>query len=53
MPCICDKDGSTKVSLNDKMKVWNEYKEKLLNEENEWSEELNVEKTEGHVKKFL
>ena len=26
------------------MKVWKEYKEKLLNEENEWIGELNVEK---------
>ena len=33
------------------MKVWKEYEKKLLNEENEWSDELNVEKIEGHCEK--
>ena len=45
MPCIRGKDGNTKVSLlEDKMEVWREYEAKLLNEENEWSGEFNVEK---------
>ena len=38
MPCIRGKDGNIKVSLEDKMEVWKEYEEKLLNEENEWNE---------------
>ena len=41
MPCILGK-----VSLNNKIEVWKEYKENVLNEENEWSKELNVDKNE-------
>ena len=43
MPCIGGEDGNIKVCLEDKM----EGKEKLLNEENNWCGELNVEKSEG------
>ena len=52
MPCISGKDENMKVSLEDKMKVWKEYEEKLLNEENEWSGQLNVEKNEGPCEKM-
>ena len=37
MPCILGNDGKLKVTLQEKIKVWKEYKEKLLNEENEWN----------------
>ena len=50
IPCIHDKDGNIKVSLENKMEVWKEY-EVLLNKENEWRGELNVEKNEGPSKK--
>ena len=46
MQFIRGKDGNIKVNLEAKMEVWKEYEEKLLNEENEWSGELNVEKSE-------
>ena len=54
MPCIRSKHGNIKLNLKDKMKVWKEYEEGtegILNEENEWSEELNVEKKEGLCEK--
>ena len=41
------KDGNIKVGLEDKIEEWKKYKEKLLNEENNRSGELNVEKNEG------
>ena len=44
MPCICDKNGNITVTLENKMEDWKKYKEKLLNEENECSEDLNTEK---------
>ena len=47
---ICRKGGNIKLSLEDKMEVWKEYEEKLLNEENERSRELNVKKMKGLVK---
>ena len=46
MPCIRGKDGNIKVGLEDKMEVWKEHEKKQLNEENEWSGELNVAKSE-------
>ena len=51
MPCICGKDRNIKVSLKDMMEEWKEYKENLLNEEKEWSGELNVEKNKGPCEK--
>ena len=48
MPRICGKDGNKRVSLEDKIKEWKEY-EKLLNEKNEWSGEMNIEKMKDHV----
>ena len=35
IPCIRGKDENIKVSQKDKMEVYKEYEEKLLNEENE------------------
>ena len=35
MPCILGKDKERKVNLEDKMEVWKEYEDKLLNEEND------------------
>ena len=35
IPCIHGKDENIKVSLKDKMEVWKEYEQKLLNE-NQW-----------------
>ena len=35
MPCIFGKDGKLKMTLQEKIKVWKEYEEKLLNEEND------------------
>ena len=46
MPSIGDKHENIKVSLEDKMEVLKEYDKKLLNEENNQSGKLNVEKNE-------
>ena len=35
------------VALQEKIKVWKEYEEKLLNEENDWSKSLEITKVEG------
>ena len=53
MLCIRGEDGNIKVSLEDKMEVLKEHEEKMLNEENEWSGELNIEKNEGPCKRSL
>ena len=47
MPCILEKDGKLKVTLQEKIKVWKEYEEKLLNEENDWNKSLEITKVEG------
>ena len=47
MPCILGKDGKLKVTLQEKIKVWKEYEEKLLNEENDWNKNIEITKVEG------
>ena len=37
MPCILGKDGKLKVTLQEKIKVWKEYEEKLMDKENYWN----------------
>ena len=41
------KDGKLKVTLQGKIKVWKEYEEKLLNEENDRNKSLEITKAEG------
>lgn len=41
IPCIRDKDGNLRVSVDERIGVWKNYMENLLNVENEWSGELN------------
>ena len=36
MPCIHRSNGKLMVTPEEKVKVWKEYEEKLLNEENDW-----------------
>ena len=45
--CILGKDGKLKVTLQEKIKVWKEYEEKLLNEENDWNKSMEITKVEG------
>ena len=47
MPCILGKDGKLKVTLQEKIKIWKEYEEKLLNEENDWNKSMEITKDEG------
>ena len=37
IPCIRLKNGQLKVSWKDRIEVWKEYEESLLNTENKWS----------------
>ena len=47
MPGILGKDGKLKVTLQEKIKVWKQYEEKLLNEENDWNKSMEIPKVEG------
>ena len=47
MPCVRGADIRLMVTSKEKLKVWKEYAEKLLNEKNVWSQELVAEKMEG------
>ena len=47
MPCILGKDRKLKVTLQEKIKVWKEYEEKQLNEENDWNKITEITKVEG------
>ena len=47
MPCILGKDGKLNVTLQEKIKVWKQSEEKLLNEENNWNKSLEIRKVEG------
>ena len=47
MPCILGKDGKLKVTLQEKIIVWKECEEKLLNEENDWNKSMEITKVEG------
>lgn len=40
-------DAELKMSFKDEIDVLEEYSEELLNEKNDWSEELNTAKNEG------
>ena len=42
MPFILGKDGKLKLTLREKIKVWKEYEEKLLNEENHWNKSVEI-----------
>jgi len=52
MPCIQESNGKLVTTPNEKLKVWKEYEEKLLNEENDWNKELKKEIVEGPSEKI-
>jgi len=52
MPCIQESNGKLVMTPNEKLKVWKEYEEKLLNEENDWNKELKKEIVEGPCEKI-
>ena len=47
MPYVCGTDRRLMATPKEKLKVWKEYAETLLNEENVWSQELVAKKVEG------
>ena len=46
MPRIRGEDENINANQKDKMEVWKENEGKMLNEENDWSGELDFEKNE-------
>jgi len=54
MPCIQESNGKLVTTPNERLKVWKEYEEKLLNEENDWNKELKKEiSRRTDVRRFL
>ena len=51
-PCMKSQDGQMKMQLADRLKLWKEYCEKLLNAENVWDGLLEVEQNVGPVKEI-
>jgi hypothetical protein len=45
--CLKDSRGRLILDESGKKRVWKEYMEKLLNEENEWDGEVDAGKKEG------
>ena len=45
--CLKDENGKTITGDENLKKRWKAYMEKLLNEENEWDEIIDVDKMEG------
>ena len=46
-----NREGKLKVLLKDRLDVWKEYAEDLLNRENEWQNDLVSDANEGPVVK--
>ena len=51
---VCMKDGKGNLVMDDEgiRKVWKEYMEKLMNEENDWSGDLRWDVIEGPIQEF-
>jgi hypothetical protein len=45
--CLKDKQGNLVLDEEGRKSIWKEYMEKLLNEENEWDQDVSCEKKEG------
>ena len=50
--CLKNESGTVKVSVDDPKKIWKEYMEKLMNVENEWSDNIDASKIEGAVRRI-
>ena len=53
MPCILEKNGKLKMTLQEKIKIWKEYEEKLLNEENDWNKSMEQVSTEDVMEALI
>lgn len=45
--CMRSQDGHLKLRLEDRLKIWEEYSEDLLNKENSWENNLESKQNEG------
>ena len=50
--CLKDESGAVKVSVDAQNKIWKEHMEKLMNVENEWSDNIDASKVEGAVRRI-
>ena len=50
--CLKDEIGTVKVSVDDRKKIWKDHMEKLMNAENEWTDNIHVSKVEGAVRRI-
>ena len=50
--CLKDESGAAQVSVDDRMKIFKEHMEKLMNVENVWSDCIDANKVEGAVKRI-
>ena len=49
--CIRDNDGTLNFSEKDRGKVWKEHIKKIMNEGNEWDQNVKVELVEGPIER--
>lgn len=49
--CMRGSDGKLNFSERDRGKVWKEHMEKIMNEENEWDQEVEADLVEGPVER--
>ena len=47
VPCIQDENGNLKMEIDERLEVWREYCEKLMNVENDWDEKVDYVLVEG------
>ena len=49
--CMRGSDGRLNFSEKDRAKVWKEHVERIMNQENEWDENVKAELVEGLVER--
>ena len=49
--CMRVSDGSLNFSEKDRRKVWKKHMERIINEENEWDQNVKAELVEGPVER--
>ena len=49
--CMRGKDGRLNFSEKDRGRVWKEHMERIMNEENEWDQDVQADLVEGPVER--
>ena len=50
--CLKDESEAVKVRVDDQKKIWKEHMEKLINDEDKWSDSIDASKVEGAVRRI-